>query len=187
MWTRTSTSDAAQAACERWDQSFPLFRCSGDAQRIIRKMAAESYWAAGGEAGVRLCEAETRLAFATSYHARLAEHSALNHLPWEILDQIQSWLTPEHRLLCAQGSSLRFQGESWVVVRFDPCTSVGSGYGAAMLIARRDHKGLTAFRTGQSLVVALVDEDERGQEFQSHGTATNDAGSIVESLLLGGF
>ena len=179
VWTRTSADDGtygAVVAREMWDQSFPLFRYSGDAQRIIRKMTAEACWATGGEAGRRLCEAETRLAFAASYHARLSEHNVFNHLPWDILDQIQKWLRPEHQLLCAQGSSLTFQGESWVVLRFEPCTN-----GAAMLIARRDQKGLTAFRTAQSLVVALV--DERARDYQSHGTATNDAGSIVDRMI----
>ena len=177
VWTRTSTNDttrAAGAAREMWDKSFPLFRYSGDAQSIIRKMSAEACWATGGEAGRRLCEAETRLAFAASYHARLAEHSSLSHLPWDILDQIQSWLRPQHQLLCAQGSSLSFQGESWVVLRFAPCTQGVPG--AAMLIARRDHKGLTAFRTARSLVVTLV--DERARSYGVHGAATNDAGSI---------
>jgi hypothetical protein len=181
VWTRISTNDGArapQAARELWDQSFPLFCCSADAQSIIRKMATEACWATGGDTGRRLCEAETRLTFAALYHARLAEHSTSNHLPLDILDQIQKWLRPEHQLLCAQGSSFIFQGESWVMLRFEPCT-----HGAAMLIARRGQKGLTAFRTAQSLVVALV--DERVQD-SAHGTATNDAGCIVDTMIMHG-
>ena len=175
VWTRTSNVDGA--AREAWNGSFPLFCCSGDAQNVIRKVDAETYWATDGHAGRRLAEAQTRLAFAASYHARLAEHSAFNHLPWDLLEKIQKWLQPQHRLLCPRGSSLHFHGESWVLLRFEAARSASS---AATLIARRGQKGLTAFRTHRCLLVAVADEVE---EAHTHNGTMYAAGCMADEML----
>lgn len=181
VWTRTSARDAAgyAGAHETWDDSFPLFHYSGDALNILYKMTAETYWASDVDER-RLCEAEARLAFAASYHERLAEHSTLSRLSWDLLDRVQDYLATEVRFP-RQGSSFNFQGENWLPLRFEARNENAGHYTPTMLIARRGQRGLTAFRTTRALLVAVADQQAR--EDHIHTGATHDAGQMADFLL----
>jgi hypothetical protein len=185
VWTRATSHEARGEHAEegRWNESLPLFCSSAAAQSVLRKIDAETYWA-GDPAKRRLHEARKRLAYAASYHARLAEDSSLNALPWDLLEKIQLRLTEDKVGCCPQGAAFRFHDETWIMLRFTPAggfTPVSaSSRSPAMLIARRGAKGLTAFRTARSLLIAVADLN--ASQKHVHGEATYDLGRLADHM-----
>ena len=170
----------AEAHSTGWAASFPLFQPSSDAQAILRKIRAETFWR-GGIYQQKYQAAEHRLAWAKAFNERLSKESPLGLLPWDLLDKVQRCAAEDSGGCsppgCQQGDSLQFGGETWMTLRFEPC--VGSC--AAMLIARKGRKGLTAFQTNQCLLIAVADGEIN--EDYLHNGSTMEVGKMADHLM----
>eukprot|EP01045_Picozoa_sp_COSAG04_P017875 COSAG04_NODE_1614_length_6164_cov_66.962737_5_plen_198_part_00 len=121
-------------------------------------MEMEAYFR-GGEQKVRKMAAAQRLAWSLVMNDRLGADSPALALPFDLVQECSAAVARIHRSY-QPGSSIYFGDEHWITLRYEPSDHPSQ---PSMLLARRGHRGLTAFLTEKCILIGVADMDLHGR------------------------
>ena len=138
-------------------------------------MEMEAYFR-GGEQKMRKMAAAQRLAWSLVMNDRLGADSPALALPFDLVEECSAAVARIHRSY-QPGSSIYFGGEHWITLRYEPSDHPSQ---PSMLLARRGHRGLTAFLTEKCILIGVADMD--AQEEHLHNASAMSLGAFADSL-----